>query len=262
MNQRTFLKVAKDMFWVQMSWTFGFLGITLAINILKIIRATIQGNGADNYFNSVFVVANIFMLVIGIISIYFLPHYVENGVTRKDYFKGTLIASIGLSVIIPVMTVIVSKLQLLILKNIDKISFLDADINSIVSEIHHDVGDIISDVVTSIILTPYVDPQSNWVLAIGILSLNLFIYYLIGWLISASFHRFDTLTGLGFILIALIILTLEDTLLRISLDLPVASRFLTLESLPFGVIIVGILFLILVSIWIIRTLTKKVTIKI
>ena len=262
MKQRTFLKVAKDMFWVQMSWAFGFLGIMLAINIFKIIRATIQGNGVDNYYNSVFVAANIFMLVIGIISIYFLPHYVENGVTRKDYFKGTFIASLGLSVIVPIITISISTLQLFILKNIDKISFKEADINSIVSEINLDIGDMISDAVTTIILTPYVDPQSNWMLAIGIFSLNIFIYYLIGWLISASFYRFDTLTGLGFILIAFIILTFEDTLLRISLDFPVANRFSILESLPFGVTVLGILFLILVSIWIIRTLTKSVTIKI
>lgn len=261
MKQRIFLKVAKDMFRVQMSWAFGFLGIMLAINIFKIIRATIQGTGVDNYYNSVFVAANIFMLVIGIIAVYFLPHYVENGVTRKDYFKGTFIASIGLSVIIPIITIGISSLQLFILKNIDKISFKEADFNSVVLEVNNDVGDIIGDTVTSIILNPYIDPQSNWILAIDIFSLNIFMYYLIGWLISASFYRFDTLTGLGSILIAFIILTLEDTLLRISLDLPVASRFSTLEFLPLGVTVLGILFLILISIWIIRSLTKRVKVK-
>lgn len=261
MKQRNYPNVIKDMFWVQMSWAFGFLGIMLAINIFKIIQATIQGNGVDNYYNSVFVAANIFMLVIGIISIYFLPHYVENGVTRKDYFKGAFIASIGLSVVIPIVTIGISTLQLFILKNLDKISFKEVDINSVVSEINSDVGDIVGDIVTSVILTPYIDPQSNLILAIGIFSLNIFMYYLIGWLISASFYRFNTLTGLGFILIALIIFTLEDTLLRITLDLPIASRFSTLEFLPLGVTVLGILFLIFVSIWIIRTLTKRVTIK-
>lgn len=250
-----FPKVAKDMFWVQLTWTFGFLGIMLAINIFKIIVATVQGNEVDNYYNSVFVAANIFMLVIGIISVFFLPHYVENGVTRKDYFKGAFLASVGLSAIIPIIIISISLLQQFILK----ISFKVADINSVVLEIDSD--DIVGDIVTSIILTPYVDPQSNWVLAIGIFSLNIFIYYLIGWLISASFYRFNTGTGLGFILIALIIITLEDTLLRISLDLPVLRRFSILESLPLGVAVLCILFLILISIWIIRLLTKRVTVK-
>jgi len=255
-----FPKVANDMFWVQLFWALGFLGVMLVINIIKIIIATFQGNEPNSYYDSIFIAANIFMLVIGILAIYFLPHYVGNGVTRKDYYKGTLLASVGLSITIPIITICISLLEQMILKNIDKVSFKAANIiNEVVLEID---SNIVGDIVQSIILTPYVDPQSNWFLAICVFSLNIFMYYLAGWLISTSFYRFGAGTGLGFIIIALIVLMLEDVLLRISLDLPIPSRFSTLGSLPLSITILSILFIIFISIWIIRLLTKRVTIKI
>lgn len=254
-----FPKVIMDMFLIQMSWALGFLGIMLAINIFEIIRTITLGGGADHYFNAVFVAATIFMLVIGITSVYFLPHYIENGVTRKDYFKGTLIASIALSLIIPVIAFCVSAIEQVIVTNITRVNFNDPDINSVILEID---SEFIGDIVQSVILTPYVDPSSNWILAMAIFSLNIFLYYLLGWLISAGFYRFDTITGLGFILIALVFLMLTDTLLRVSLNLPVLDSLAVLNSLQVGMAVVGIVSIVLVSIWIIRLLTKKITVKI
>ncbi|QKY71490.1 hypothetical protein [Lentibacillus sp. CBA3610] len=253
-----FLKVARDVFWMQLSWAFGFLGIMLAINIFKIIRSIIQGSGVDNYYNAVFVAGNIFMFVLGILFMYFLPYYVENGVTRRDYFKGGLIASVGLSVIIPIIASGISAVEQFVITNVSNLTFNEPDINSVVLEID---SNIIGDIIQSAILTPYIDPASNWILAMAVFSINIFIYYLLGWFISASFYRFDTVTGLGFILIALITLMLQDTLLRISLGLPVLERFAVLESLPSGIIIPGMFLVILILIWVIRLLTKRIAIK-
>lgn len=256
-----FLKVAKDIFSTQFSWALKFLGIMLVINIINIIRAIIQDRGVDNYFNAVLIPANLFMLVIGILSVFFLSHYVDYGVTRKDYFKANLLSSIGLSVIIPILAIGISTVQQFILKNVEAFSFRVADINSVVSEID---SDFIGDIVQSFILTPHVDPESNWILALAVFSLNIFTYYLIGWLISAGFYRFKaeaSIGGFGCILIALIILMLQDTLLRIALDLPIISSFATLEFLPLSVSVLGILLLVFISIWIIHSLTKNVVIK-
>lgn len=256
MKRTIFPKVANDMFWVQLLWALGFLGVLLVFHIVKIIVAFIQGTGVDSFYNSVYV-TNIFMLVIGIISVYFLPHYVGNGVTRKDYYKGALLASVGLSVVIPIIVSCVSALGQFIIKNIDKISLKESDFNAVVLE----TDNIIGEIVKSVIFTPYVDPQSNWGLAIVVFSLNIFVYYLVGWLISAGFYRFDTGTGLGFIVIAFIVITLEDVLLRISLDLPIPSRFSVFDSLPSSITVLCMLFVIFLSLWTIRLLTKRATIK-
>lgn len=253
-----FPKVANDMLWVQLTWTFGFLGIMLAINIYKIISAIIQGGMADPYYEVVFIAANIYMLVIGIISINFLPYFVENGITRKDYFKGTLIAAAGLSIVIPVIAFLVSAVENLIVTNATEMKYNPSDINMVVLETD---GSIIDDAVQSIILTPFVDPGSNWILAIIVFSLNIFTYYILGWLISAAFYRFGTIAGLGFILLALFMLMLEDSLLRISLDLPVLERFTVLDFLPSGLAVLGILLIVIVTVWLIRLLTKRVSIK-
>lgn len=256
-QSRIFPKIANDMFFVQLLWAFKFLGVALAIHIFKIIQGFIQGYEVDSYYNVVFVFSNIFILVVGILSGHFLPKFVENGVTRKDYFKGTLLSSIGLSAAIPIILICISQLEQLVIKNMGKISFKELDINSILLEI----GDIRTDIVHSIFFSPFVDPKSNLVLAIAVFTLNLFMYYLVGWLISASFYRFANGIGIGFIVIAFIILTLEDVLLRISLDLPVSSRFEILDSLPLGMIVFCLFVLIFISIWIIRLLTKRVSIK-
>ncbi|WP_078382070.1 hypothetical protein [Sutcliffiella halmapala] len=250
-----FPKVATDIFFTQLKWASGFLGVLFIVNIGKLVLSSIYGYEAEGFFSSIFVAGNIFMLVVGILAIYFLPHYVGNGVTRKDYFTGTVLASIGLSITIPVIAFLVSILEQFIL-NMVNIALRAQTINDV------DIDDnIIGDIVQSIIITPYVAPQQNWLLAIGVLSLNLFINYLIGWLISSSFYRLNVVAGLGFILLAINIKMLKDTFLRISLDLPVPGWFSNLDFLPSGIALVGILLLVIISIWLIRLLTRRVSVK-
>lgn len=250
-----FPKVAFDMFIMQLVWTMGFLGIMLIIHIVKIVMMTFFGGDAvDTFYNSVYIPANIFMLVIGIICIYFLPHYVENGVTRKDYFKGALLASIGLSIALPVLAFIVSSISNLIIK----INYREAEINSVVQEM--DSG-IIGNIVQTIILSPHVDSGSNWIIAIAVFSLNIFMYYLLGWLISASFYRSDFIIGIFSIIGSIILLMLGDTMIRITLGMPIFVRFVALTQLPSSITLFVLLLVILLAVWIIRQLTKRVTIK-
>lgn len=260
MKQTTnFPKVAKEMFWIQLSWTVWFLGIVLLVNIIRIITSMNQNTEVDNLYNAVFIAGTIYMLIIGIISISFLPHYVENGVTRKDYFKGTLLATIGLSIVIPIVAYGIYQLQLLLSKYIVSMNFQEVDFNSIALETE---GNIISDVVLSIIFTPYVDPQEHALLALFIFSINLFTYYVLGWLISVGFYRFNVVVGLAFIVIALIILICVDTFIRIFLGLPVLYNVVNVELLPSALPFFAALLLIIMSLWTIRMLTKRVVIKI
>lgn len=253
-----FTKVATDMFWAQLFWAFGFLGIMLVIHLVKIVLAINSDNDLELYFVSTFVASNIFMLVIGIISSYgFLPHYVSNGVTRKDYFKGAALASVGLAIALPVILSIVSGIELFILKIFNMSTIFTTTFGDRV-EIEDD--GIVSEIIQSIIIAPYVDPQSNWLLAIFIVTLNLLTFYLLGWLIGSAFYRFGVITGLVFIAISIVIVLLENALLSIGLGLTVPDKFSSYDfSLPISIL--GVVVLIVIVLWLIRQLTKRVAIK-
>ncbi|TQR16265.1 hypothetical protein [Psychrobacillus soli] len=251
-------KVATDLYWVQLFWALGFLGVLLVIQIIKTILSITKGIEMNQYFDAVFIAANIFMLVIGIISSYgFLPYYVGNGVTRKDYFKGTAIASVGLSITIPIIASLVSVIQIFLVNVVNLSILKDSSLgkNAPVNE-----DGLIGEMIQSIILTPFVDLQSNWLLAIFVFALNIFIYYLVGWLIGSGFYRFGVLFGLICIIIAFIIIYAQDILLRIVLDLPVHDMFASLQ-LPIYASGIGIFVLIVITLWMIRQLTKRVAIK-
>src|SRR5690625_1396270 len=108
------IKVGLDLFYVQLTWTFWALGIFLVINIGRLIFL----DYADSYYSGGYIAANVYMLVIGIIAINFLPYYVENGVTRKRFFIGNVLASMALSIIIPILIYIISFFEKLIVHNV------------------------------------------------------------------------------------------------------------------------------------------------
>lgn len=258
MNQQsTFSKVAKEMFLVQLGWAGGFLGIVLVINIVKSFITGYQGSDVEGYFSTIFIAGNIFMIVLGILAINFLPHYVGMGVTRKDYFIGAFLASLGITIFIPIMTIIISRLEQILFNMID-ISYKVQTINEVNIK-----DNIIGDIIQSIIISPHVSPQDNWLLAAIILGINIFIYYLLGWLISVSFYRLDVISGIIFIFISVVLKMLKDTFLRIALDLPVVGWFTSLENfLPSGIAWLGILLVIIATVRLIRKLTSRVPIKI
>ena len=258
-SKTVYPKVAADIFTVLGTWILGFLGVMVLVQVGKTVVAFINGSEVDTYFNAVFVAANVAMLVIGIMSTYFLPHYVENGVTRKDYFKGALLSSIGLSIVLPIITILVSKVGEFIVSHIDKIVLKQPDINSAVMETD---GNIVGNIVQSFIITPHIDPSSNWLLAITALTVNILFFFLVGWFIGASFYRFHVVIGLGSILLGLIIITIKDSLLRLVLDLPLPDRFFTLDFLPSSAAVLILLLLLVLLAWLIRSITKHVSIKI
>jgi len=251
-------RVVRDMFAVQMSWALWLLAALVIINIVKIARAVIQEGAVDHTFAAMVIPVAIFMLVIGMISVHFLPHYVSAGVTRTTYFRGTLFAALGISAVIPIIAVGFYALEHWIFRFFTNFSFRATDVNAIILDID---SHIVSDVILSIILIPYVDPGTNWVLAAALLSVNMFSYYVIGWFVSVCFYRFDTIAGVGFMLVALLMLMLQDTLLRIVLDVPVLQRFALLEDLPFAAAGVCFLLLLVMVAAGIRLFTRKIPIR-
>lgn len=254
-----FMKVTKGMFSVQFSWTMWFLAIMLGVNILNIIKVIYQGGGVDDYYLSVYIAANIYMFIIGLIAVYFLPHFVDKGVTRKAAFKGTILAAGGLSVVIPILSYVLSAIVTFIVKMIADVNFHIPNLNEVIFKAE---GHIIGDLIQIIVLSPYVEPQTSWLISILLFSFNIFIYYVIGLFISVSFYRFGPTIGLGAIGLSVIFLILEDTLLRISLHLPVFKRFAMFENLPYLIAILLTIAVVVLIIGLIRLISKRAPIKI
>lgn len=256
---KNYIKITNDLFWTQMKWTYGFLGVMFFINIVKIAFNFFRGTEVDGgFYYSILIAANIFMLIIGFIAVYFLPYYVENGVTRKDAYLGTLFASIGVATSIPIIAFLISIVERFILTTFLGLSYKVQDMNEVVLDLD---GNIIGDLVISVIMAPYIDPSNSWILALTIFALNLFIIYILGWFISTGFYVGGIITGLVFILVSFILNILKDTFLRVTFDLPLSDRLDMFASLPMGITIPGIFVLILFTVWLIRLMTRRVPIK-
>lgn len=261
----TYPKVALDLFVTQLTWAFMFLGIVLLIQLVRPLLSMIpffllnDKVNVGNYYDTVFIASNIFMLVIGIIVITsFLPYFVSHGITRKDYFKGASIAAIGLSLTIPILASLIYALQKLFMNvtnfTIGHESTLAQDI------IARGDDDAIGDLIQSIILTPFVELESNWLLALLVFALNILTYYVVGWLIGTGFYRFGVIVGLFCIVLALGIIYVQDLFLSSALNLPVHDMFASLDFTLFPAVI-GTLVLIGVTIWGIRQMVKRVHVK-
>lgn len=258
MNERKLLStVTQQLFLSQLKWTYAFLGIILIVNIVKIIFAFINGIEVQGYFNMSFVASNFYMFIIGMQAMEFLAYFVGNGVTRKHYIIGNVISTIGLSLFISIATLILFYME----KFIVSVTNLQYKIQSI-NEIELD-GNIIGDTLQMMIISPYVDPNDHALLATIILSVHLFVFYLLGWLIVASFYRYKVVIGLISIVAAIAIKMLKDSFIRIAIDLPAIGIFSSLDSLSLSplIAIIGVLLIIVGLVYMIRTITKDIPIK-
>lgn len=251
----SYIKTAVDLFWAQLTWTFWALGIILLIHIGR----TIFASNVDSFYSAGYIAANIYMLIIGMIIISFLPYYVENGITRKNYFMGSMMASVGLSITIPILIYIISLLEKLIVNNFTSIVITEGTLEEVVIDID---GNLIGEIIQFIILTPFVSPESNLVLSLAVFSLHIFVFYLIGCMIRAAFYRLGVIGGIFFIAIGLVLIAFKDAMIRLALDLPLFQNFSALGAVPDNLALPLVFAVILVTIIFIRLLTKRVAIEI
>jgi len=248
----SFRTTAFDLLWIQLTITFWYLGIFSLINIGKLIF----GSGVSSFYSTGYMSSNIFMLIVGIIAINFLPYFVENGITRKNYFLGNTIASIGLSIILPIIIYAINLLEKLIVNNFTTIALKGRSLDEIDMD-----GNFIGDIVQSIIITPFINPESNLILSLALFSLHIFVFYIIGWLIGAAFYRLGAIGGIIFVLIGVALLSIKDSMIRLALDVPLFPSFEALDFVPKSLALPLVAIVILVTLILIRLLTKRVAIK-
>ncbi|MFD2701248.1 hypothetical protein ACFSVM_12295 [Paenibacillus shunpengii] len=184
-------KIAFDLFYVQMVWTLWYVSFLFVVQFMMLLlpdfiklNVSEMESPASMYFmNFGLTASKTYMLVIGIISSYaFLKHYIHQGVTRKDYFVGSTIAVILLSILLPILMWILSGVQYLILGW---------------AGIPRQESVVIGYEMFS--LMPFI-----------IFTLQFLVYYLAGWMVSMSFYRFGFYGGMLSIPVGLAGLILLD----------------------------------------------------
>ena len=254
MTSRNILStVIKDLFKQQFKWTMAFIGIMLLISTINIGQAIIQNKSVDDYYSVSLIAGDIYMFVIGILCIFFLKYFVEHGITRRNYFKGALVVATSLAVFIPIITLIIYKLQMLIASSF--VSFKDSQINEVVTDIDNTTS-IFDDIIVALVTAPHVDPDKQTLLALAVFSINLLFYYLAGWLIGAAF-QYPVIVSLGITALVAGIIVLQDALIRIFLEIPVLPRFDFMLSTTKPIALVIIFAIIVALALAIKQLTKK-----
>ncbi|MGG4344048.1 Tat pathway signal protein [Paenibacillus lautus] len=233
-------RVSTDMFIQQGSWALGFLAIVLLIYFGVGIGNSIgvnvrEGIAEKDFFSIAYRSTKGFMLVIGIISAYgFLSYYVRHGITRKDFFNGAAVAAVYLSLAFPVVVGLINWI-------IGMVTSHDAGNTSLLQEF-----------------------DNNWLLTLVSYGVQIFTYYLMGWMIGSGFYRFGWIPGLGWIAVALVLIGFMDALWQFELAsiweqwLPVTTAF----SVTLPVSLAGSVAIILIALILIRLITRRVTIKI
>jgi len=238
MKQQSLLyKVAKSLFIEQLKWSPVYIVIIFILHMVLTyfhtqIEFTLNSLIGFSYFSN-----HIYMLVIGIIAgAYFLPFYVRHGVTRKDYFLGTVLSSLGMSVAFTIIIAILSFIEGAIL-HLFGFKWLP----------------------TTIIST---NADYPLLLILLIYILNIFTYYQIGWLITMGYYRFGWKIGFGFIALAILFTVAHGFLWENEVYHKLLDQLaVNLSNLSLLISILSTLLLNGLILCIIRLSTRKVAIK-
>lgn len=250
-------KVSVDMFAMQGMWASVFLAIMIIVQIIRTVIFYFTNGNLGTFFLTTFIASSIFMLVIGIIATYaFMPHFVGNGVTRKDFYRGTSLGAIGLSIVIPIVTYIISLIE----KGIVTLIKLPIQYESVIEADANEDPSFIDKLFSLIFTSSTIDFNSHWVSVMVIFAISLLTFYLIGWLIGSAFYKH---TILGFVAIALgvLILYLMGHIVAMLLGAPVQIFANTIE-LPMFLSIILLVAILAFCFYAIRAITRKAVIKI
>lgn len=231
-------KVASDLFFMQMKWAIWFVGIVFVVYLVVPMFVTDVDALRLHFLAFIFQPTKIFMLVIGILSCFaFLGYFVGNGITRKDYFIGSAVAAVGVAVGIMLLA-------------------------SVLQGVLHLVGLFTAYVPNRAFGEPF-GVETAWLLPFVVFSLSVVAYYIAGWLVSIGFYRYGGFGGFVTIISAFIYVWLSDLSWEGERTLKLFGFIeLTLPSLPLPIFMVITIVMLVIGLWVMRSLTKRVPIKI
>ncbi|MFD1065062.1 hypothetical protein [Oceanobacillus locisalsi] len=185
-------KIGTFLFMEQAKWTIWFLSFMFVIYIVVVSLASGPHSSFVDLANFTNGSSSIYMFVLGILTTSsFFYYYMLQGVTRKNFFFGTLIASVLLAITITVILILLA----FILQFISgwagwNIQAPEVDFTSSLSAFFYTLSSF---------------------------SIVHLIYYLIGWMIGLTFYRSGWLYGLLSIVLSLFILAITGILMEITL---------------------------------------------
>jgi len=233
MKRNSIKKVASDMYIEQMKWSVWFIGIMMTVYIaLNIAVKLFDIDFIDNLLRFSEGSSIIYMFVIGIIAgSIFLPQFLKLGVTRRRVFYGTVVAALLISVSLPLIFVLGAGIEYLFSRLFD------------------------------FRIAKPIFPNSA--APVFMYSLNIFMSYLVGWLITVGFYKFNWKIGLFFIALAGGSIALYTLIWKDSIISLYSTGVGTLGTgLPLLISVFETLALILFVLITIRALTKRISIKI
>ncbi len=186
-------KLGIGIFWEQFKWSlwyaFTMLFIYIAVILYQFFVESIEFVDFSLFSNGS---SSVFMLVIGILATYsFFDYFAKRGITRRDFFKATIGASVLLAVAVSITLFLMNGLLHLLVQN-----------------------------------TGWGITWTNDVLPTGFFSfMEVFIgytlthalYYLIGWMIGLGYYRFGWIIGtLAFVPLAFLFVNITGLLWGLS----------------------------------------------
>ncbi len=230
-------KIARDITWILLSWSAWFVPILVIVYVaFKIMGGEVEINQQNidqvTFFTFAYHPSKIFMLVIGIIHVSgFLPFFAKQGVTRRDYFFGSGISSVLVSLMLMISAGLVT---------------------------------LVENILFPVIETEFIiSAEAPWYLTATVFTLNLLVYFMAGWLIGAGFYRFGGIGGMLYIAIAIVMVLFSSMFWEGEEKHPLNCPFglSNLRDLPPSVSLMGTFLLIAVMLWIVRATTRSVRIK-
>lgn len=228
------MKLALDLYTVQMKWTFWYLIVVLAISIFSSLFLSNIIEWELGIIESTYSASKVFLVIVSLFTcLAKLGFLVRNGITRKDYFYSTTIAAVGLTLSIVIIASIVS-----FIFDLFELNVLSSGVS-------------------------FLTTRSTWMITIGSLSLILFSYYIAGWIIATGYYRFGGFKVIGFAVMSIGFVSIigflwegegeyykESTLLFSTGNISIISKFIITT------ILIGL------ALWLVRLITKRIPIKI
>ena len=244
MSQSHTSKVIKDMTIWQLTWSLYLLGgVIIFFFGLRYFasEASFLNLRDDTFMNRSFLdftvqPGSIFMLVLGLMSVSgFLTFYVKQGITRKAYFTGAAVSSL---IIALALTAAGGVLHLIISPFMSNTEWL-----------------------------PVMGYEGSILAVLPLMALQMYLFYLLGWIINGMFYRYGVLAGMVSIASSIMLLIGVSFLISPSVDMPlvVSERFdwpalSSGMSLAVSLPILALVCVILLAIM--RLMTKRVRVKI
>ncbi|MGI2329054.1 hypothetical protein [Planococcus sp. YIM B11945] len=227
-------KAALDIFWEQAKWSAWFFAVLIVIHAVVMYFNLGNETEVAGFFEFSRYSTSIFMLVCGILAAYgFMTYFVQQGISRKDVYRGIALAALGLAIALTLIPLFLNGIEYLL------VSFTPLELN-------------------------FMSPGSSadWFWETIVYMLNVFTFYLVGWMISIGYYRFGWLIGFAFIALAIIAFSFNDYFwgdTGLTSFIPWLPK-ISMEATPF-IGIIGSLVLIAVLLAFIHSLTKRVAIK-